>query len=246
MTNEVRMTNAEFAIRSSSSIRISRFGIQHLTRLPRTSQRAFTLLELLLALTVSVTLAAALSSTLYTAFRARASAERAIEAIHSLDALGEIVGRDLGAALPPTGLLAGTFLGDASSVDFYCSGPEYGAALQGGCRRVQYALSDGEGDTHALVRRAYANLLAPVEVEPKEEQVCGGVADVKFEYYDGASWYDSWDSTQQNDALPVAVRISLSRATDSDVAAAPEISKLFALPCAVSAATSDTAGGVMP
>ena len=51
-------------------------------------RRGFTLLELLLALTVAATITASLATTLYTAFRARTSAERAIESTRSLEAIG--------------------------------------------------------------------------------------------------------------------------------------------------------------
>ena len=152
--------------------------------------------------------------------------------------------------MPPTGLLASSFLGDSSSLDFYCTGPEYGAALQGGARRVQYALGeDGGANAQSLVRRVTANLLAPVEVEPPEERVCSGVGELVFEYYDGSSWLDSWDSTQHSDTLPVAVRVTLSLLvpTGQDAAASGAnrtVSRLVALPCGVSAdVLADAAAG---
>jgi type II secretion system protein J len=220
--------------------------MDHSPAIPRIRRRTrgpagFTLLELLLALMVSVTIAAALATTLYTAFRARSSAEAAVSAARVLDAIGDVMVRDFQNALPPTGVLASAFIGDAVSVELYRSGSEDGAAVPAGIRRVNYQLSDSEGPAGAaLLRRVTSNLLAPIENEPLEQRVCRGVRELDIAYFDGANWSDAWDSTQQDNRLPVAVRITLTLSQQDGPGAS--VSRLVAIPCGITEALA-LAGG---
>ena len=130
--------------------------------------RGFTLLEMLVAIGMSAIIAGSLATSLYVGFRARTSAERAVEEAHVSDAIGDIVAREIATALPPTGIMAGSFTGAADSIAFYCPGPEPKAEIQSNCRYVEYSLSDDGAlpDQHNLIRKVNTNLLAPVEEEP--------------------------------------------------------------------------------
>ena len=73
---------------------------------------AFTLIEMLIALAVVSVVTLSLYSSLRIGFKARRSAEEAIQPIEAAAAAMSIMERDLESALPPTGLLAGDFLGE--------------------------------------------------------------------------------------------------------------------------------------
>lgn len=71
------------------------------------SVRAFTLLELIVALLIVGIIGAAIFSTLRTAFRATASAEEAVEPLQRAAVALDFLSRDLQSALPPAGIPAG-------------------------------------------------------------------------------------------------------------------------------------------
>jgi prepilin-type N-terminal cleavage/methylation domain-containing protein len=180
----------------------------------RRAPRGFTLLELLLAVLLTAIIAASLASSLYIAFRARVSAQQAVDATRAVDAVGDVVSRDIASALPPgqtTGALAGTFIGAIDSLDFYCTGPESKASVQGDCKYVQYAVVPNatNASENDLVRYVTTNLLSPTLVDPTQETICRGVQSFSLSYFDGTNWNDTWDSSQQNNALPVAVQLTL-------------------------------------
>ena len=132
----------------------------HTSSHSRSAPRGFTLLELLLAMALSLIVAAILAASLFTAFKARASAEDTVEATREIATVGDIVEREIANTLPPTplpagtgtvtlpgqnisatsGILIGPFEGLVDSIDFFTSGPEPKAATQGDVREVSYLL----------------------------------------------------------------------------------------------------------
>ena len=214
----------------------------------RRARRGFTLLELLLSVVMTAIIAGSLAASLYIAFRARVSAQRAIEANRVIDTVGDVMSRDIANALPPGGILAGTFIGETDSLDFYCTGPESKATVQGDCKRVQFAIvSEAEGSSqNDLVRYVTTNLLAPILVDPTEELLCRGVQSFSLSYFDGANWNDTWDSSQHNNTLPVAIQLALVlqplRADDPPI----QTVRTITLPCGLADTTqiSLTGGGL--
>jgi prepilin-type N-terminal cleavage/methylation domain-containing protein len=78
---------------------------------PRRGAPAFTLLELLVALTMTAIIAGSLYSGLRTAFRARTSAETAVEPVRTAGLTLGLLRADIESALPARGVLAGPFVG---------------------------------------------------------------------------------------------------------------------------------------
>jgi type II secretion system protein J len=184
-----------------------------------TPRAGFTLLEMLVALVLMAILAAGLYMSLHIGFDARARAERILAAPHSASVAMEIIRRDVACALPPTGVLAGTFLGtdaqaetspaDADTLAFHCMAQD---AARGApvTHRHEYALAAIENEElTGLVCRVRSNLLAPTEQEPVEEVICRRVTALNLRYYDGVEWVDSWDSTTRENALPMAIEVSM-------------------------------------
>src|SRR5205085_9785318 len=84
-----------------------------------------------------------------------------------------------------------------------------------------------------LVRVITRNLLpAIVEEEPPRQWLMGGVQGVTFNYYDGAQWRDSWDSTMPDPTtgltnnLPQAIKAQIQLATRQSGNGAPAASPI--------------------
>jgi type II secretion system protein J len=181
---------------------------------------AFTFLELLVAMTLMNILAVSLYASLYIGFKARRSSSMAIQPVRAAQIAIELIKQDITAALPPTGILAGEFLGhndktadshDCDSLLFYSSS-NTAELQQAGCdvRKVELVfVPSSEPEQSVLVRRTTTNLLSPKTVQPVEEIICRRVVSFNVGYFDGFNWWDEWDSVLQNNALPKAVEIRL-------------------------------------
>jgi general secretion pathway protein J len=226
-------------------------------------RRAFTLLELLLALTMMVVIATALGASIYTAYRAKTSAEEAVAANRASSLAIDILAQELGHCLPPTanssqggftiiglgnsGNIIGAFTGTAEAVTFSAAGAEPYATLTHDVREIEYALTtDNETQGQMLVRRVRTNQLAPVIETPPEDVICHDVISFQLRYTDGASWYDAWDSTQKNNALPIAVELTLELAPAPSKRGTNSINQrvvmMIPITCGVSSAS--TTGGL--
>ena len=221
--------------------------------------RGFTFLELILAMAMVSMLALSLYASLRIGFRAKASAERAIGPSRAAEVATSLLCRDLESALPPTGILAGPFIGQVltdggatnSTLEFYCigQGPDHPDPTGwGGIRRIELGVTTlPDGTPNVLVRRITSNLLAPVEVEPDQEVICRGVRVFSLQYWDGTMWQDNWDSTQLNNILPMAVQLTLAidwpaqrTRTSADTTPTYQTTRIFTLPCYTEAADTST------
>ncbi|MFH0965930.1 MAG: GspJ family type II secretion system protein [Planctomycetota bacterium] len=219
---------------------------------------AFTLLEMLVALALIGILAGSLYMSLRIGFLARRRAEETILPVRAAALALDLLGRDVVSTLPPTGILAGGFLGedaelgssgeDADELVFHAivdASTDDGS----GIRRIDFVVAQDEEGGGVLLRRVTANLLAPTTPEPAEETICRNVKAFKLRYFDGSAWVDGWDSSLRENALPLAVEAELTlRRRDATEGASDDGYKLvrvFLLPCAVSA-TGEGAGVMLP
>lgn len=210
-------------------------------------RRGFTLLELLVALTMSATIAGSLAASLYIGYRARNSAEAAINAAHVNDAVADVIMRDLVNAVPPTPnpnntfVLAGPFYGDTSSVSFYCSGGERRGDIPTDIKLVEFTVTEGaNGAGNALVRNVTTNTLAAVQPDPVQEIICRDVLSFTLSYSDGSAWYETWDSIEHGDALPYAVVLTIEQAVPDRPDETRTIERKVLLPCGVYATGEDS------
>jgi type II secretion system protein J len=63
-----------------------------------------------------------------------------------------------------------------------------------------------------LVRAVDRNLLAPTREKPPEEALLPGVESMEVSFFDGDSWKDSWEVTEDNTAVPQAIKVRLQPA----------------------------------
>lgn len=211
--------------------------------LTRRGRSAFTLLEVIAALTMTSVLLLAVYSSLSVAFRARRSAQRKVEPMRRLALTMELLRADLESAVPPTGLLANECLGDDGGADgddrdallfFAVSANTPWPDHPAGLRRIEYIVETDEAtDQPTLFRLTTRNANAPVLREPQREVLCLGAAQFNLRYFDGADWVDSWDSQSYDGALPRAIEITLALTNgeaSSDDEKQPVMTTVVAIP----------------
>jgi type II secretion system protein J len=202
-------------------------------RLPR---RAFTLLELLLAVLVFAIVLAAIHTVFFSAFKLRKKTTDAIERSLPLQQTLAIMKRDILNLTPPGGTLSGalqstpTITTNATGVSLSGalnrqSGPQFFTAVGivddnapwGELERVSYYLAAPTNNTPGmdLYRSAARNLLPVTQDQTDDQFLMGGVEAINFQYYDGTSWQDTWDSTEVDtltgltNNLPFAIKVQL-------------------------------------
>ncbi|HUO07382.1 MAG TPA: type II secretion system protein GspJ [Phycisphaerae bacterium] len=211
-------------------------------------KRAFTLIEVLLALGITVIIGAILAASLWTATKASRTADAAVEEYRQTSTVGDILEREIANCLPPTGQLAGPFEGLSDDIQFFTTGPEPKASVQGDIRGIEYTTAASSGNTtgQTLIRRVTTNLLAQVAVTPPDQPICTGVNTLEFWYYDGTEWQDSWDSTQTNNTLPMAVKFTLTLLPAKQGGQPLTTTRIVPLSCynpSASSSSSTTGGG---
>jgi prepilin-type N-terminal cleavage/methylation domain-containing protein len=233
---------------------------------------AFTLLELMIALMIAAILAGSLASSVRIAFKGKAIAEAAVEPARAADIVTAFVRNDLQNAVPPnpgissatgtssTGanILAGNFdgtsggSGPADDVIFYTTAdsPDLPSG-NGEIRQVELTIaSPSSGGPQVLLRRINRNLLAQFQPAPDEEVLCRNVTAFKLRYFTGDEWVDEWHSTQEQNALPTAVEMTLEleRPTSNGEQHRYRYLRVFPLSCSTVSAINpaSTLGGLTP
>lgn len=214
--------------------------------------KAFTLIELLVAMTLMVVTAACLYTALYTGFKAKRSAQLAVEPTSLAINAIELIKQDTYGVLPPTGTLAGAFVGtnsqntkgmDTDSLEFYTTHIYAGNdQLVGGLGKIELLLEEDKDqdnkvrEGYRLVRKVTTNLLSPKTVEPEEHVLCRDVKSLNIQYYDEEDgWLDEWDSTADANNLPLAMKIDiqvLHKGTNNDAESQTRrLIQCFSIPC---------------
>lgn len=204
--------------------------------------RAFTLIELLLAMALFALVLSAVSGVLYAAMRLRARSAQAIEESLPVERALAILRRDLAGIVLPTGTVQSNLLVNAGTGDGAVSDTDMAVYTATGrltedlpwgeVQRVAYALRmpTNAAGAHGkdLVRLVSRNPLPPLQDEPEEQRILAGVQRIEFAFHDGNTWQNSWNATNQDAVLPRAVRVQLTLAEDparrtagSDLARAP-------------------------
>ena len=195
-------------------------------------KRAFTLIEVILALAITVIIGGILAASLWATTKASRSAEAASNEFRQTMTTADILETELENCVPATGQLEGPFEGLSDDVQFYTAGPEPKAIVQGGVRGIEYTAVAASGSTgQNLVRRVTSNLLAQVTLTPPDQVICQNVDTIEFWYYDGTDWQDSWDSTQLNNTLPMAIKFTLTLCLRSRGMRARSTTRIVPLSC---------------
>jgi type II secretion system protein J len=233
-----------------------------LKQLDKSFRQGFTLLELLVAMSLMVIVSAGLYTSLYTGFKAKRSSEEVVVPLLTLQAAMDMFAQDVRGAVEPNTTLAGPFEGindrDGTSRDTdsltLCSSHHQ---INGDTSRITCGLGlielsleeDQDADTYNLVRLVTDNLLATETTDSIQEILCRNVRSMNLRYFDGSGWNDEWNSDEHLDALPLALEMTLeleprqevlkdikttSRYDRDYLDAIPKLTQVFTIPCGVS------------
>lgn len=217
-------------------------------------QRGFTLIEAILAVGVSAVVLVTISAVFFGALNLRARTTAALDDMRPIDRSLDLLRHDLENAVPPGTMIAGPLQSGAvsglgtgvsdGSIQIYTTTGQVSANLPwGDVQRVIYQLEDST-NAYArgkdLYRSVTRNLLSTATEESDDQWLASGIDNLKFSYYDGANWLDSWDASATTN-LPVAVRVTLQLA-GADTAPAPQPLQMV-VPLAAQSRTNQTTTG---
>ncbi len=208
--------------------------------------RAFSLIEVLLAVTVFAIVLSAVHLVFYSAIRLRNKTTAVLSNAVTLDQTLAILKRDLANIVVPGSNLFGplqtmlsstnqlgqgvglprdvTGLPGRTSPFFYTSVGIIDDTLPWGeVQRVLYYLASPTNQTRGfdLIRSVTRNLLPTFNEDSEEQWLMGGVERIDFLYHDGVYWRDYWDSTVESTPLPQAIKLELQLVAEDDTRALP-------------------------
>lgn len=223
------------------------------------ASRAFTLLEILIAVAAFAIVLAAINTVFYSALRLRNRTTQSIEESLPVQQMVMVIQRDLSNLVLPGGTLTGPLQSTptTSATNTMSLGPEIGqvspdfytstakldetipwAELQ----KVAYLLVEPTNRVAGrdLVRAVTRNLLPVTDTEPERQWLLSGVENVVFSYYDGYSWDEVWDSETEETPLPLAIKVEIEL-TPRDQSAAQQQPIQIVVPMVVQGLTNTVA-----
>lgn len=208
--------------------------------------RAFSLIEVLLAVTIFAIVLSAVHIVFYSAIKLREKTTGVLRNTVTLDQTLAILKRDLANIVVPGSNLFGplqsmltstnqlgqgvglprdvTGLPGRTSPLFYTTVGIIDDALPWGeVERVLYYLTSPTNQTRGydLIRCVTRNLLPSFNEDSEDQWLMGGVERIDFLYHDGVSWRDYWDSTLESTPLPQAIKVELQLVAEDDKRALP-------------------------
>jgi len=190
--------------------------------------RAFTLIEVLIATLSFAIILAALNGAFYASLRLRSRTVKLVEEVIPLNHLATILKRDL-RGVQTLGVLAGPLQGEATGLGLKQSGRLEMSTSSGivedqnnwgDLQKVAYYLKPPEFSRTTrnleMVRAVTRNLLASGSQDLEETPLVSNLETMQITFYNGSDWVNTWYSTNQEPALPQAIKMSLFfTATDS-------------------------------
>jgi type II secretion system protein J len=197
--------------------------------------RAFTLIEMILAIGIAAIVLVAVNAVFFTALRLRNSTTDVVDAATPLDATVTFLRRDLQCCVTPTNgtskILSGNFkagtinspgVAEPVAVEMCTATGALNATTPwADIQRVTYELKNstdasGRRDLYRSITRNLLAISATPEVQ--DQLMLSGVDSVKFSCYDGSQWQDTWDTSDANTIntnLPLAVKVEIQMAGDN-------------------------------
>jgi general secretion pathway protein J len=179
------------------------------------SERGFTLLELLLALSIVAAMLAIVFGGLRVGIRAWQRGEETTEALQHSRSISALLGQSLAGTHPylgpaPAGAQADLlFQGEADRLSFVTITPPFGLGAPIAFTAVTLSIDEGDRPGFAIREKALPNddpfeLGTPVVVDPT-------VTAIRFRYLRDTegSWEETWDGSAER-ALPRAVEVTIT------------------------------------
>lgn len=186
------------------------------------------------------------------------------EADTSTDALAEEEAEETAPSRAAVGLY-----GDGLSLqlDVNSTQPEWSASsdtplpqqrFRGGVMQVRYLMQPGENGSPTIVRQQVPRDIALWQAqqglveawETSTRYLASEVVGLAIRYWDGEQYIDTWDMTEQQGALPVAVEVDLTiidatRKTTSESAAADQPTRVYRVSVTLPTAPASAASGAV-
>ncbi|MGZ4964984.1 MAG: type II secretion system protein GspJ [Limisphaerales bacterium] len=184
------------------------------------SRKAFTLLEVLIAIAVSAIVLAAINMVFYSALHLRNRTMASLDESTPVDHALAIIRRDLANIVAPSltnyplqsTIISQSQFGQITPDLYTATGQIDGLVPWGDVQKISYGLvPSADGTSRDLIRLVSHNLLATTTEMPEQQWLLGGVKNIALHYFDGAQWADVWDTTTQSN-LPTAVKVDLDLA----------------------------------
>lgn len=184
---------------------------------------AFTLIEIMMALAGGAVILAAIYGIFTRAVKLRDDGMARTREVRVRARATSVLRNDLRNALVTGGKLAASLTGSATGHNGSFPGylkfttttaHDVGDDLPtADVQQVEYYVTTDTAaqDSQAglLVRTVDRDLLAAVRQAPAEEPLLAGVKSMEVSFYDGESWQQSWEVTEDNQTLPQAVKVRL-------------------------------------
>ena len=191
----------------------------------KTHRAAFTLIEVIMAISACALILVALYSVFGNAISLRNKATLRTREAAVVSRTATVIRHDLRNAIFSGGILAATLQGSAqapsSSFPGYLkftttTATDAGEDPLGDIQQVEYYIvtdaTSSAGKAGLLVRAVDRELLAPTRGETREQPLLPDVASMEVSFFDGESWQPSWENTEEAAILPEAVRVRIFRA----------------------------------
>lgn len=203
--------------------------------------RAFTLIEVMIAMAVFAIVLAAVNGIFWGALRLRNKSVESIDAALPKERALAIIRNDLANIVPSNGRFFTAFTTVGATTNAYGvpmnnmprqNSPEFTTTggviddntLWGDVQRVSYQLQLSTNNNSAgkdLYRNVTRNLLPAVQQIAEQQPILSGVQSMFFYYHDGSIWKETWDSTNETFILPRAIKVQVQMATEERGRIAP-------------------------
>jgi general secretion pathway protein J len=182
-----------------------------MAKMTKAQQHGFTLIEILIAVTITVLLL----STVYGVFTSVSSAkdrlEKSGEGYHLARVIFDRLGREIRGDYVDTTKAGSFFTGGVNDkgnpflkISTTATTPQ--GAIVGGAAVVEYELrQDPENPDHKVLMRREYSPLDPLGEEGPEYRLAAGIDGMKLRFFDGANWVDEWQT-----GLPKIVEVTLT------------------------------------
>lgn len=205
-----------------------------LNRPTRKAVRAFTLIEVLLAVGIFAIVLFAINTVFFSALKLERATSRVVDARLPLNQAFAFLQRDLQGAVPPMtnsyllprnfttggGRSGGLGSSQAGSLEFFTTtGTLSDESPWSDLQKVRYELVPAADRATAkgqdLVRVITRNILATTTEEESEQLLVSDVESVEFQCYNGTDWRTTWDTSAGDVGLPQAVRVRIQLAAEN-------------------------------
>jgi type II secretion system protein J len=191
---------------------------------------AFTLIEMILAIGIAAIVLIAANAAFFSALRLRESTQNLVDDETPVDQALSTMQRDLECVVTPTNGTSKVLSGDFRVGNIISTGISTPVAIEmftatgelsyskpwGDIQRVTYELRDpttgGNNQGKDLFRTISRDILSSATPQVEDQWMMSGVQSLSISCYDGAQWWNTWDTTgltSANTNLPAAVRVDI-------------------------------------